>query len=490
MALPNRLWLPEGAGELPTFFPETTRVAVEVPLGQRWRRRAVLAGIEGQPERTVLVEWFSASDLQPAQLEPLRGLCHVNLLRLLQCGQSDGRTAYAISEAPLGLDLASIVRTAQVKLPAWWAVAVVAEAARGLLALQQFWVSRGPARGHGAVDGSCVFVSASGRVQVLAFAPLVKVALGDDPIAPEVRWSTRLATTAADVYSLCSLLLSLPVARPLPDELVRLCRRGLSPYAEKRPTLRLLYESLCAARTGLAAPLSLSEQLGSELSRLLPPTRSRELSESDWGSAGPVSFGPLPKTLFPLSSSAVSLSATWDAAPPIALSPPSRRPWLIGSGLLLLTLLGGLVGWRLRSEPERPAARPVATPILQPSPSSRSQPSPLPSPPPSPLPSLLPDTLLLKSGERGRLGGLRTQLLRSEQRSDGVHLTLLLVNAAQRPQPLDPMSLRLSATPDSQAFAPEPSPPLVVMPGQMQTIELRFAVPEFLPESTRLWLVP
>lgn len=482
MALPNRLWLPEGAGELPTFFPETTRVAVEVPLGQRWRRRAVLAGIEGQPERTVLVEWFSASDLQPAQLEPLRGLCHVNLLRLLQCGQSDGRTAYAISEAPLGLDLASIVRTAQVKLPAWWAVAVVAEAARGLLALQQFWVSRGPARGHGAVDGSCVFVSASGRVQVLAFAPLVKVALGDDPIAPEVRWSTRLATTAADVYSLCSLLLSLPVARPLPDELVRLCRRGLSPYAEKRPTLRLLYESLCAAQTGLAAPLSLSEQLGSELSRLLPPTRSRELSESDWGSAGPVSFGPLPKTLFPLSSSAVSLSATWDAAPPIALSPPSRRPWLIGSGLLLLTLLGGLVGWRLRSEPERPAARPVATPILQPSPSSRSQ--------PSPLPSLLPDTLLLKSGERGRLGGLRTQLLRSEQRSDGVHLTLLLVNAAQRPQPLDPMSLRLSATPDSQAFAPEPSPPLVVMPGQMQTIELRFAVPEFLPESTRLWQVP
>ena len=178
MALPNRLWLPEGAGELPTFFPETTRVAVEVPLGQRWRRRAVLAGIEGQPERTVLVEWFSATDLQPVQLEPLRSLCHVNLLRLLQCGQSDGRTAYAISEAPLGLDLASIVRTAQVKLPAWWAVAVVAEAARGLLALQQFWVSRGPARGHGAVDGSCVFVSASGRVQVLAFAPLVKVALG------------------------------------------------------------------------------------------------------------------------------------------------------------------------------------------------------------------------------------------------------------------------------------------------------------------------
>ena len=79
--------------------------------------------------------------------------------------------------------------------------------------------------------------------------------------------------------------------------------------------------------------------------------------------------------------------------------------------------------------------------------------------------------------------------LQSEQRSDGVHLTLLLVNATHKPQPIDPMSLRVSATPDSQAFAPEPSPPLVVMPGQMQTIELRFAVPEFLPESTRLWLV-
>ena len=341
MALPNRLWLPDGGQDLPVFPVERVSAEVGPQLGSRWRKRAVLAGVEGQAERTVLVEWFSVADLVSSQLAPLRSVCHSNLLRLHQFGQSDGKTAYAISEAPLGLDLLQVARTLPGKLPAWWAVSVVHEAARGILALHQHLARRGRARGHGALDASCVFVSSAGRVQVLAFAPLPRHVssdvLGEDPIAPEVRRGSKLAMAASDVYSLATLLLSLPLDRPLPDALLRLLRRGQSVFAEKRPTLTLLIQQLGDARWQLGAPLALAERIGAELGRLLPTTRSQSLGESEWGSAGPVSFGPLPKTLYPLSATAVSLSATWDAAPQVDVQPTPgrRRVWplalLVGS---------------------------------------------------------------------------------------------------------------------------------------------------------------
>lgn len=483
MALPNRLWLPDGGQELPTFAPFLPRVASEsvvFPLGQRWRRRAVLAGTEGQPERTVLVEWFSVSDLHPAQIEPLRGFCHINLLRLHQFGQSDGQTAYAISEAPLGLDLATIAKTAQVKLPAWWAVAVLCDAARGLRMLHQFLAGRGVPRGHGAVDASSLFVSASGRVQVLTFAPLMKVSLTEDSIAPEVRHGARFATAASDVYSLAALLLALPLDRPLPDALLRLLRRCQTPHAEKRPTMSLLCETLAEARWLLGAPLNLAERLGSELSRLLPATRSRDLADGDWGSIGPVTFGPLPKTLYPLSPTAVSLSATWDAAPAVdlALPPPRAWSWRWTLAVALATVAGGALAWLV----DRGV---VSTP----------RPQPTVSQPVGKLAALapqqsLPERLLVRAGEKGQLGGLRCQILRSASSVEGLRLTLLLVNGTTRSLLLDPMSLRVSAASDSQSFAPEPIAALVLPPGLMQTVELRFVMPQLPAGGLRLWLQP
>lgn len=492
MALPNRLWLPDGGQDLPVFPVERVSAEVVPPPGPRWRKRAVLAGVEGQAERTVLVEWFSVADLALAQLEPLRSVCHSNLLRLHQFGQSDGKTAYAISEAPLGLDLLHIVRNLAGKLPAWWAVSVVYEAARGVQALHHHLAQRGRVRGHGALDASCVFVSSAGRVQVLAFAPLPKLAamepLGEDPIAPEVRRGAKLAMAASDVYSLGTLLQSLPIDRPLPDALLRLLRRCQSLFAEKRPTLALLIKQLGDARWQLGAPLALAERIGSELGRLLPATRSQSLGDSEWGSAGPVSFGPLPRTLYPLSATAVSLSATWDAAPQVEVGPRPPLPRVSASLVLVcvLALLGGVGGWLLSKRP-LPASVPSQGSLV------------VPSVPPGPagpqvtihaLRGPAPDvasSLRLRVGERGRLGGLRVSVLRSEASESGLLLSLLLVNGTTQPLRLDPMSLRVSASPDAQAFAPEPSPVLSLSPGQMQALALRFVGP--LPiGGLSLWL--
>lgn len=486
MALPNRLWLPDGGQDLPVFPVERVSAEVGPQLGSRWRKRAVLAGVEGQAERTVLVEWFSVADLVSSQLAPLRSVCHSNLLRLHQFGQSDGKTAYAISEAPLGLDLLQVARTLPGKLPAWWAVSVVHEAARGILALHQHLARRGRARGHGALDASCVFVSSAGRVQVLAFAPLPRHVssdvLGEDPIAPEVRRGSKLAMAASDVYSLATLLLSLPIDRPLPDALLRLLRRGQSVFAEKRPTLTLLIQQLGDARWQLGAPLALAERIGAELGRLLPTTRSQSLGESEWGSAGPVSFGPLPKTLYPLSATAVSLSATWDAAPQVDVQPTPgrRRVWPLALLVGSLAVLGGVGGW-LMGKRSGPSENPLAVP----SPSVVRSPLPIQK-----LRGALPEpssSLRVRPGERGSLGGLRVSVLRSEAGEGGLLLSLLLVNGSTQPLRLDPMSLRVSASPDAQAFAPEPSPLLSLSPGQMQSLALRFVGPLSIG-GLSLWL--
>ena len=67
---------------------------------------------------------------------------------------------------------------------------------------------------------------------------------------------------------------------------------------------------------------------------------------------------------------------------------------------------------------------------------------------------------------------------------------LLLVNGTARSLPLDPMSLRVSAASDAQAFAPEPMAAMVLPPGQMQTVELRFVMPQLPSGGLRLWLQP
>ena len=472
MALPNRLWLPDGGHDLPTWIAET-RLASEplLPTEKRWRRRAVLAGTDSQPERTVLVEWFAQSELRAAQIAPLRGLCHVHVLRLHQVGKADARTAFALSEAPLGIDLLAICKTATAKLPVWWAVCVIRDAARGLWALHKQLEDRGHHVGLGTVDASCIFVSTTGRVQVLAFAPLARPLLVDDPIAPEVRQSHRLCSPAADVYSLATVLSMLPIERPLPEALLRVLARCRSPHAEKRPTLSLLLSQLDETLGGLGAPLPQVERIGAELHRLIPAARSRDLSDGEWGSAGPVTFGPLPKTLSPLAATAVSLSATWDAAPPLDLAPMPRRPagWMIGIGLFATTMLGSGLAALL------PSAAPPTHPPVQATAQLAKTNGPH-----------LPTTLPLREGVRGQLGGLRVQILKSELSTGSLHVILLLTNPDQQPHRFEPLSLRVSASPDSQSYAPEPLPVMELSPGQLQTLALRFLVPSSMA-GLQLW---
>lgn len=473
MALPNRLWLPDGGTELPTFIPGP-RIATEplLPAGQRWRRRAVLAGTDGQPERTVLVEWFALSELESAALAPLRGLFHLNLLRLYQYGPADAKTAYVLSEAPLGLDLQTIAKTASAKLPSWWAISVVCDAVRGLLSLHSDLRERGHRRGLGTIDASCIFVGSTGRVQVLPFAPFPRPLLVDDPVAPEVRQSRRLCTPAADVYSLATVLATLPLETALPTDLSHFLTRCRSPHAEKRPTLRLLFSQLQDCLGRLGAPLSRTESMGSELNRLIPAARGRDLSDGDWGSGGPVTFGPLPKTLSPLAATAVSLSATWDAAPPVEISPKEARfsGWLFVFVVFGVTAAGIGLGALVDTDTVQVRPKP---------PTTTAQLATVPAPE-------LPTSVPLQEGTRGQLGPLRVQILRTALSSDGLQLVLLLTNPTLETHLFDPLSLRVSETTGSQSFSPEPVAKLELRPSQLQAIELRFSLPGSAARL-RLW---
>lgn len=462
MALPKRLWLPDGANDLPTWVIENRTGHEPIPTEHlRWRRKAVLASTGQQPERTVLVEWFPLSELVPGQLKPLLHLVHFNLLRLHQFGPADAKTAYVLSDAPLGVDVLSVVKAAKAGLPAFWAVAVILEAARGLAALHDQVRHKGLPRGHGTLDPSTIFVSPTGRVQLLCFAPPLKTDDAGNTIAPEVRRHPRLNTPAADVFSLSAILRDLPLQEPLPAACLSFLSRGMSLRLERRPTLPCFAEQLAAWLPRLGAPLK--SAIGSELARILPTSPRKDLAEIEWSNTGPAQFGPLPKTLSPLSSTAVSLSATWDTVPP----QQPKRHFSVLWALLFTSLCVGLgavvcATWDTLPASPKPAR---ATHFLR-----------LPSAPSSSV------AWPLRPGEHAEIQGVRVSILSAESTDRGFKLRLLLVNPTGGVQPFDPSRLHIQGLGGQQVTPTEPPPPIDLPPGRMKTMEVLLATAQgFVP---------
>ncbi len=268
----------------------------------RGRRRAVLRGTDGLPDRQVWVEWFSGTDadreVRLSQARRWLGICHVNLLRLLQVGQAEPG-AYAISEAPLGVELLTVVRAARGHggLPPWWSVAVIAEAGRGLLSVHRHLAlgdGGGLLASHGAIGPTALFVGWGGEVQLLAFA-MDRGAHGasrsedrgasgvaDRALAPELRHGPRLAGAAADVYALGRLLSDLlpPTARS--DEgLLPLLEGTLCPDPMRRLSLPVLLDGLLAWLLKQDAPLSRRQAIGALVGELCPRDAAFELLDPE-----------------------------------------------------------------------------------------------------------------------------------------------------------------------------------------------------------------
>src|SRR5207302_1456581 len=131
----------------------------------RARRRAVLRGEAGRADQPVLVERVSSSEA--ARARRLYGLCHVNVLRLLEAGV-DAQGGYLICAAPAGVELQTVARTARAEggLQRWWLASVLAAAGRGLSALHRHVRGSGWPL-HGAIGWSTVFVGWHGEVQLL-----------------------------------------------------------------------------------------------------------------------------------------------------------------------------------------------------------------------------------------------------------------------------------------------------------------------------------
>lgn len=160
--------------------------------------------------------------------------------------------------------------------------------------------------------------------------------------------------------------------------------------------------------------------------------------------------------LSPLAATAVSVSATWGAAPKVDLSPKVVRfaGWIVVLGLFAMTLVGDGRSFLLSSEPPRPARTASQATVQLVRPELPSQPARLP----------------LREGVRGQLGMLRAQILRSELSGDGLHAIPLLVNPMTQPQLFDPLSLRISPSADSQSYSTEPISAIELAPGQIQTL--------------------
>lgn len=531
MSLPPRLWLPDGVHELPTAVPagqlsglwpggpaQAIEAMAQLPpsTAPRLRRRALLRADAGLPERPVLIEWLPRSDLDAAEAERRKGACHVNLLRLHHVGLADPGTAYLISEAPAGVDLLTVHRAAAGQLPAWWAVAVVAAAARGLGALHQHVQRRGGSA-HGGIELSALFVAWSGAVQLLAYAPRGQPA-PPHAAAPEALFDPRLVTAAADVYALAAVLKALlPASALARGSLPPLIRRCLLPHADERPALSAVQAALEAALGELAAPLNRAAAIGELLASVCPRAATVDLADAEWGDSSRMSFATLPATLSPLSAGAVQLSPTWVMAPPeptltldkaAAPQPPSRRwPVMLGAATLALALLGGVALWGTakpvgtRAAPASgaagpaPAADPAGSAAARGALSSRSSgraavAAPAPAPDRGAAPASVP---LTASADSVRWGALRLQLLRVHLEPDRVRVQLRLTNPTAQPLTAELAALTLGPAGRGERQPPQPPPaPLLLGAGRIAVVALDYplAAPTGGPGALALQLQP
>jgi hypothetical protein len=473
MALPPRLWLPEAGHDLPTAVhggslrPATSSPASGSTPAQRLRRRALWRGEAGLPDRPVLVEWFPLADFEHerAAARRVRGLCHVHLLRLLDIGLADARNAYAVSEAPDGVDLFTVLRAAPGELPPFFGVSVVRQVARALLALEKHLLSS-PRRhgGHGRVNLGTVFVGWDGSVKLLAFAPLGPLGSSgraEESGAPELRLSDRLLTSAADVYALGVLLRELlPPSALRRREFQRLMRRCLHTQADQRIALSTLELALEELLIELRAPLHRAQAIGEVLGRSCPRATT-DLVDADWGEHTGDGYPALPPTLAPLSASTVLLSPAWLRAQPPEKS--ARRslmrrlaaPLGLGFGI---AALAGLSLWGLGAQ-SPPIAR--AQPIEPPPIAATEEPV---APPPSEL-----------------LPGLRTSIERIERTPQQIAITLRLTNPTAQPIAANTSALRLALRSAPEAtLEPLSSPTLTVGAGRVQELRLTFYDPQLL----------
>jgi hypothetical protein len=524
MALPRRLFIPDGVQEVPTVVPARTfltgpwagATAPAEPLAHpgpergaaaaaghgpaRRRRRALLRGESGLADRPVLLEWFPSEELDARVASEARGLCHVHLLRLHQVGLADARTAFALSEAPLGVDLATIVRASKEPLPAWWSVAVLAAVGRGLLALHRHLEQTGNGRGHGGVGLSTVFVSGSGAVQLLAYVPqrrsLSSQAAAEELLAPELRFSGHLLSPAADVFALAALLRELlpPGARGR-GALGRLLGRCLSPHAEQRPALASVQRALEALSLELApgdgaelAPLQRTAALGEIVAKRCPPAADFAEGEPLEGpTAGLPVLTRTTRTLRALSSPTIASSGSWEVVaeePAPSLPRPRRRlgpGWTAAAAIGLcagLGALGTVVTLGALGVARGPRASQAAT---------RDRAAMAPAAGPgvaaivtAPGPSVaLEEGLPLAVGARGASPGLRVQLVRLSRTDDRLRLQLRLGNPTASPRSVELSALRLvSRDPTRQPLPAQPHAPVEIGAGRGQLVEVDFVLPE------------
>ena len=532
MSLPTRLWLPDGVHELPTAVPAgqlsglwpggpaaAAEALAQLPAtaAPRLRRRALLRADAGLPERPVLIEWLPRSELDAGEAERRKGACHANLLRLHHVGLADARTAYLISEAPAGVDLLTVHRAAAGQLPAWWGVAVVAAAARGVCALHQHLQRRGGAA-HGGIELGTLFVAWSGAVQLLAYAPR-----GQTPTAaPELLAAPRLITPAADVYALATVLKALlPQTALLRGPLPPLIRRCLLPHAEQRPALSALAAALETILWELEAPLGRATAIGEILGSFCPRQATADLGDAEWGDSALASFATLPATLFPLSplsTGAVQLSPTWVMAPPEptltvdrrTVPPPApasqRGPLIFAGATLGLAILGGVALWGAaepgRRLPAPTASEPaaygsaadgsaaVANPVVVPSPfratpgggvgTTSASTGAVLSTAGSELGAAPARVPLAAAASSVRWGALRLQILQVHPMPSGLRVQLRLTNPTGRPLQAELATLTAGPQHASERQPPQPQPPPILL-GSGRTVLYSLDYP--LPSS-------
>lgn len=544
MALPPRLFIPDGVHEQPTVVPARTfltgpwagATAPAEPLAHTWqdraaaapamatamlgparrRRRALLRGESGLLDRPVLMEWFPSEELDSRAASQARGLCHVHLLRLHQVGLADARTAFALSEAPLGIDLLTIVRASKEPLPAWWSVAVVTAVGRGLKALHDHLVSRGTGRGHGGVGLSTVFVSGSGAVQLLAFVPqrrsLSSQAAAEEVQAPELRFSGHCLAPAADVFALAALLRELlPQGARGRGALGRLLGRCLSPHAEQRPALPSVLRALEALSLELSpgddpdagppnktdgqagnktdgktdaqsdpralAPLARAAALGEIVTKRCPP--ASDFAEGEPHEGTTAGLPVLTRTLRALSSPTIASSGSWEvvAEEPAAPPPPPRRRhgWTAAAGSIgLCAALGALVTLGAARWPRASQASPPNQAAQAQAQGPRGEAI---GPAPGPIASLE-DGLPLQVGARAASSSLRAQLLRLSRTGDHIRLQLRLGNPTASPRTVELSALRLvPRDPERPPLPAQPHAPVEIGAGRGQLVEVDFVLP-------------